>query len=191
LVWADAGYLEYRESGRDLLIEITDPPRDGRAALPAMLEDLAQRRERQVDELVAFTGGVRCRQEAIAWHFGERLPVERCGVCDRCCGGAASVGERRTPRAARAKDAPPAEAIRATALECLRALPYAVGVTGLVRILLGSPNTPFTAQRLPQYGALTVAGAKRLTREIQAMVTEGVLIRDDTAAYPTLALPPD
>ncbi|HEV2236873.1 MAG TPA: hypothetical protein VGR57_09470, partial [Ktedonobacterales bacterium] len=57
--------------------------------------------------------------------------------------------------------------------------------------LLGSPNTPFSAQRVPQYGALTAAGAKRLTREIQAMVAEGVLIRDENATYPTLALPPD
>ncbi|HEV2237057.1 MAG TPA: RecQ family ATP-dependent DNA helicase, partial [Ktedonobacterales bacterium] len=100
LTWADAGLLEYRESGRDLLIEITEPPADGRAALPAMLDDLAQRREQQVDELVAFTGTLRCRQEAIARHFGERLPVERCGACDRCNGAVAAVSTRRTSRAA-------------------------------------------------------------------------------------------
>jgi ATP-dependent DNA helicase RecQ len=187
LSWADAGYLEHHESGRDLLIEITEAPADGRAALPALLDDLARRRERQVNELVAYTGAVRCRQEAIARHFGERLAVERCGECD-CCRGGASVRERR-PRGARARDVPPPETMRATALACLRALPYAVGVTGLVRILLGSPNTPHSAQRLPQFGALTAAGATRLTRVIQAMVAEGALIRDDTAAYPTLAIP--
>jgi ATP-dependent DNA helicase RecQ len=188
LTWADAGFLEYRESGRDLLIEITEPPRDGRVALPALLDDLAQRRERQVDELVAYTKATRCRQEAVARHFGERLPVSQCNVCDRCAGGAPEHEPRR-PRAARAKAAPPADEVRTVALACLRALPYAVGVTGLVRILLGSPNTPFTAQRLPQYGSLTAAGATRLTREIQAMVAEGLLVRDDSAEYPTLALP--
>jgi ATP-dependent DNA helicase RecQ len=186
LTWADAGFLEYHESGRDLLIEITEAPANGRAALPELLDDLAWRRGRQVDELVAYTGAVRCRQVAIARHFGERLAVERCGECDGCRDGA--TPRERRPRSARAKDVPSPETIRATALACLRALPYAVGITGLVRILLGSLNTPRSAQSLPQHGALTAAGATRLTREIQAMVAEGLLIRDDTAEYPTLTI---
>ncbi|HEX9414324.1 MAG TPA: RecQ family ATP-dependent DNA helicase [Ktedonobacterales bacterium] len=189
LEWADAGYLEYRDSGRDFLVEMITPPADGKTALPELLDELAVRRERQVDQLVAYAQTTQCRQRAIARHFGERLPGDRCGVCDRCLAHPTSTAPTRSrERPARTTAAPDVATIRATALACLRALPYAVGVTGLVRVLLGSPDTARTAQRLPQYGALATVGTTKLTREIQAMVVEGILARSEEAEYPTLRI---
>jgi hypothetical protein len=78
--------------------------------------------------------------------------------------------------------------MRAAVLACLRELPYAVGVKGLILILTGSTNTAASAQRIPSFGALAGASKAALTREIQAMIAEGLLARDDTAEYPTLRL---
>jgi hypothetical protein len=79
--------------------------------------------------------------------------------------------------------------LRATILACLRELPYAVGVTGLVKVLRGSADTAPSGMRASQYGALAGVSAARLTREVQALVAEGLLERDDAAQYPVLRLP--
>jgi RecQ zinc-binding/RQC domain len=187
LGWRDAGLIEYRDGARDLLVEISPPPTDGKTALPELLAFLADRHDRQVDTLVAYTQATTCRQRVIARHFGERLSVSACGVCDRCRGvvAVAPAGRKLRPTAA----APSGEEVRATILACLRELPYQVGVTGLVRILTGSVNTGAGAARSPYFGTLAALGPTRLTREVQAMVAEGVLLRDDEAQYPTLRLP--
>jgi ATP-dependent DNA helicase RecQ len=188
LRWRDAGLIEYRAGARDLLLEICLPPADGKSALPEMLDALAERHERQVDALVAYTRSTRCRQRVIARHFGEQLPVRACGVCDRCRSGDADepVAAPRPDRQPRPAASPSDAAVRAVIVDCLRELPYAVGVKGLVRILRGSPDTAPSGQRSPHFGALAALGPTRLTREVQALVAEGALERYEREAYPML-----
>jgi hypothetical protein len=189
LNWRDDGLIEYRAGARDLLLEICPPPADGKSALPELLDALAERHERQVDALVAYTRSTQCRQRVIARHFGERLPVPACGVCDRCRTGNAdepAVAPRpwRQPRPA---EAPlDTAAVHAVIVDCLRELPYAVGVRGLVHILRGSPDTALSGQRSPHFGALAALGPTRLTREVQALVADGTLERYEREDYPML-----
>jgi ATP-dependent DNA helicase RecQ len=190
LGWRDAGLLDYRDSPRDLALERCAPPADGKTAMPELLAGLGERHERQIASLVTYMRAQTCRQRIIARHFEERLPVRTCGVCDVCSDTngeghtTARSGERR-PRPPRIRDT---EVMRAAVLACLRELPYAVGVKGLILILTGSTNTAASAQRIPSFGALAGASKAALTREIQAMIAEGLLARDDTAEYPTLRL---
>jgi hypothetical protein len=190
LAWRDAGLLDYRDGMRDLLIELCPPPADGKTALPELLARLEERRERQLAALAAYTHASECRQVVIARHFGERLPAGRCGVCDRChpdvtASGATRGAFRRKPRPPRVRDT---AVVRATILACLRELPYAVGVSGLVRILRGAADVAPTGTRVAQFGALAGVGKTRLTREIEALIAEGALERDATAEYPLLRL---
>lgn len=190
--WRDAGLIEYRDGVRDLLLEISPAPVDGKTRLPELLEAVAERHERQVASLVAYTRATQCRQRAIARHFGERLPVDVCGECDRCAGVSDSlVDEVRAHRRPRTQPIRDVAAVRETIRDCLRDLPYAVGMSGLVRILRGSADTAPSAARSPQFGALAAIGRDRLNREIQAMVADGLLERDDSGEYPLLRLPAD
>lgn len=197
LAWRDAGLLDYRDGARDLLIELCPPPTDGKTRLPELLSRLEERRERQLAALVAYTHATDCRQAVIARHFGDRLPMRACGVCDRCrpgtalgSGTRAAFGRRRSPglRPPRVRDT---AVVRATILACLRELPYAVGVSGLVRILRGSADVAESGTRSAQFGALAGVPKRHLTREIEALIAEGLLERDAAAAYPLLHLRAD
>jgi ATP-dependent DNA helicase RecQ len=185
LGWRDAGLIEYRDGARDLLLEICPPPPEGKTVLPELLEVLAERHERQVASLVAYTRSDSCRQRVIARHFGERLLVARCGACDRCRGDSSvASGAARGKRQPRKPSIRDAGVIRQAILDCLRDLPYAVGMTGMVRILHGSPDTGPAAAKLASFGALESVSAGRLKREIQAMIDEGLLERDEAGEYP-------
>ncbi|HEX6799703.1 MAG TPA: DEAD/DEAH box helicase [Ktedonobacterales bacterium] len=193
LGWRDAGLIEYHESGRDLLLEIPPPPPDGREALPALLTEVAERHGRQVAALLAYTHATGCRQRVIARHFGERLPVASCGTCDHCAPAAGDAGApatdgrgaRPAPKEPRIRDE---AVVREAVVACLHELPYAVGVSGLVKILRGSPDVAPSGKRSPQYGALTGAGATLINRVLLAMIAEGVLERDASAEFPTVRL---
>ncbi len=78
--------------------------------------------------------------------------------------------------------------MRSIILDCLRELPYQVGVGGLVKILRGSVDVSPTAARAAHYGALASLPRKRLEQAIGAMVEDGSLVRDADAQYPTLRL---
>ncbi len=187
LGWRDAELIDYHPGARDLLLEIAPPPPDGKTRLPELLATLAERHELQIASLVEYTRTHECRQQAIARHFGERLPVERCGICDLCQGGApAARGVFSASRAQRPPRVRDDAVVRETILACLRDLPYEVGVSGLVRVLRGSVDTGRGATRSPYYGAMAGVGEGRLTREIQAMIAEGVLSRDESGTYPLL-----
>src|SRR5262249_36668837 len=134
----------------------------------------------------------------IARHFGDRMPVRACGVCDRCRAGSASgsgmrfaFGRRRSSAGTPPSRVRGAADMRATILACLRELPYAVGVSGLVRILRGSVDVAESGARSSHFGALAGVPKKLLTRELEALVAEGILERDATAAYPLLRIPED
>ncbi len=188
LAWRDAHLLEYREGARDLLIEISAPPADGRTRLPELLDALAARRERQLDALLAYADAGECRQVVIARYFGERLPVRACGICDHCrpdtsWATSEASGSRRKPRPPRVRDG---AVVRQTILACLGDLSYGVGISGLIRILRGSVDVAPSGTRSSHYGALAGVGQARLVREIEALLAEGILEREVDAQYPLL-----
>jgi ATP-dependent DNA helicase RecQ len=192
LTWRDAGRLEYRAGIRDLLLELCAPPTNAKTALPALLDDLAVRRARQIEALKQYVNAPlrNCRQQVVARYFGETIPGGRCGLCDHCQPRARSTARPR--RAALGVIAPTGQdeaSLRDTILACLRELPYQVGVGGLVKILRGSIDVSPTATRTAQYGTLAGLTRKRLEDVIAAMVSDGSLLRDASAEYPLLRLP--
>jgi ATP-dependent DNA helicase RecQ len=192
LTWLDTGWIEYRAGMRDLLLELCTPPADAKTALPALLDDLAVRRTRQIDALKAYVSAPTylCRQQIVARYFGETIPGGKCGLCDHCQPRTRTAA--RPPRAAGNAHAPSSydeASLRDIILACLRDLPYQVGVGGLVKILRGSIDVGPAGMRSAQYGALTSLPRKRLEAVIAAMVTDGSLLRDASAAYPMLRLP--
>jgi ATP-dependent DNA helicase RecQ len=192
LSWRDLGWLDYRAGIRDLLLELCAPPADAKTALPAMLDDLALRRTRQIDALKAYVNARQrlCRQQVVAEYFGETIPGGTCGLCDHCQPRAgASTRPRRSSATTRAKVSHDEASIRAIILACLRDLPYQVGVGGLAKILRGSIDVSQTATRQEQYGALASLTRKKLEAVIMAMVADGSLVRDASAEYPMLRLP--
>jgi ATP-dependent DNA helicase RecQ len=192
LTWRDVGWLKYRAGIRDLLLELQPPPADAKTALPAMLDDLAVRRTRQIEALKAYVNARPrvCRQHVVAEYFGESIPGGKCGRCDHCQPRPSASPRPRQRLAATGGTASHDEAsIRAIILACLRDLPYQVGVGGLVKILRGSIDVSQTATRLEQYGALASLPRKKLEAAIAAMVADGSLLRDASAEYPMLRLP--
>lgn len=195
LTWRDAGLIEYRDGARDLLLEMLPPP-ESKTVLPDLLNTLAERHERQIASLVRYTRAARCRQREIAAHFGERLPVPACGGCDRCRAGTGEQVRQTHPTthsATRSEvtSAPDGAAIHTAIFACLEALPYAAGISGLVRVLRGSPDTPPSAARLPQFGALAAIPKARLTREVQALVAAGALTQYEKDGYQMLRVSGD
>ena len=192
LTWRDANWLEYRAGIRDLLLELQPPPADAKTALPAMLDDLAVRRTRQIEALKGYVNARArvCRQQVVADYFGETIPGGKCGLCDHCQPRAhTSAKPRRAAGSANTSSSHDEAAIRAIILACLRDLPYEVGVGGLVKILRGSIDVSQTATRLEQYGTLANLSRKKLESAIAAMVADGSLLRDTTTEYPMLRLP--
>jgi ATP-dependent DNA helicase RecQ len=192
LTWRDVGWLEYRAGIRDLLLEVQPPPVDAKTALPAMLDDLAVRRTRQIEALKAYVNARPrlCRQQVVAEYFGETIPGGRCGLCDHCQPRASASPRPLRRLAATSATASYDEAsIRAMILTCLRDLPYQVGVGGLVKILRGSIDVSQTATHMEHYGALAGLSRKKLEAVIAAMVADGSLLRDASAEYPMLRLP--
>jgi ATP-dependent DNA helicase RecQ len=192
LTWRNAGWVEYRAGIRDLLLELLAPPADAKTALPEMLDDLAERRTRQIEALKGYVNAPArvCRQQVVADYFGEQIPGEKCGLCDHCQPRAgASPRPRRRSATTSAAASQDEASIRAIILSCLRDLPYQVGIGGLVKILRGSIDVSQTATHLEQYGTLASLPRKKVEAVIAAMVTDGSVLRDASAEYPMLRLP--
>src|SRR6185437_14811820 len=155
LGWAEeTGALSVSAGRRDLCLRLVlPPPPDAAAGLPRLLDDVRRENEKRVARMIAYASGRTCRHAALAAHLGERLaPCET--ACDVCTGriGNAEVGVRNkddgkgarrgttqapSPHSADAParsglPTPPSEAEAALiVLNCLRAMPFQVGKTGL------------------------------------------------------------
>ncbi len=203
LAWHDRGWLRYAGSQRDSLIELLPAPADVSERIDALLVDYAGRQDARVEAMSAYARGAGCRHQALAAHFGQALG--RCGsMCDNCLKksvvrGRPAAGERRetapvpalAPRPVRpalpARDADSRpDALRV--LAGVAALPYALGRSGLARMLTGSTASPPGTRDCPEFGALQRLGIKPTEEMIEQLITEGYLDRDDTSEYRLVTL---
>jgi ATP-dependent DNA helicase RecQ len=83
LEWADAGWLNYRPAGRDLLLELLPPPTDAAERIGTLLEQYETVQVQRVDEIMAYAQTRRCRHGHINAYLGGRM-IEQCGACDNC-----------------------------------------------------------------------------------------------------------
>jgi ATP-dependent DNA helicase RecQ len=142
----------------------------------------------------------KCRHGQIARYFGDRWPNLPCGSCDVCAGLGAKKGRSATvaytsPAAAAAK---PVEAGEAP-LAALRVVydlaqgyrPFALGKSGLMRALRGTPDAPIKPERTEHFGALAALKKADVERLIEALIEAGYLRRDEDDEYRRLYLTAD
>ncbi len=73
-------------------------------------------------------------------------------------------------------------------LDCLKAMPFQVGKTGLTKILAGSIAASVKGDRVPQFGALEGLSQGRINALLDRLIADGFIHRDDTSDYRLLSL---
>jgi len=127
LEWADAGWLDYRPSKRDWLLELLPPPTDSAERIGTLLERYETVQIQRVDEIAAYALTRRCRHGHINAYLGGRT-IERCTACDNCI---------ETPPPPDA-GLPDEREQFLTILRCVSDAPWSWGRFSLVRILRGN-----------------------------------------------------
>ncbi len=148
------------------------------ARLQRVLDNAAQRAKTRVNRMMTYAEGRRCRHAELAAHLGERL--DPCGdACDVC------TREPTDPSDERARlDRPPAKRSIATSadalivLKAVASVPFAVGKTGLIRLLEGSIQSRIQGDRSPYFGALSDVQKSKIDGLVDRLVDDGFLLRD-------------
>jgi len=171
LKWADAGYLDYRSSQRDMLLELLPPPPDAARRIKLLLERYETINAQRVDEIAAYAGTRHCRHGHLNAYLGGRT-IARCTACDNCI-----------------EIAPPPEAGLPderdqilTILRCLSDTPWGWGRRTLVRILRGdeqghSREHPLHQRAIDQasFGSLAFRSDAALDRMLDSLEHGGFL----------------
>jgi ATP-dependent DNA helicase RecQ len=171
------------ESGYAFQIEIPPAPPASRADLDALLEARRRHEDRRLADMLAYAEGSECRHVAMARHFDQTLtPCD--DACDRCLGTAqeASAVRAAAPTAAEVPD------VGRVILDCFASLPFALGRTGVARVLTGAADSPVSSERCVHYGTLAGCTLKAVRAFLDTLVEQGLLTLDREAEYPLLAL---
>jgi ATP-dependent DNA helicase RecQ len=185
LDWSERGWLELRSGAREMLIEMLPPPPGARTDLEGMLADRRRHAEARLERMVGYAEGGDCRHVAIARHFGQ--PLLPCGTaCDHCLG----VEEEAAPARPTAPTSDQVPDLGRVIMEAVLALPFAMGRTGLVKVLAGAVDSVVKADRCPLYGALTGCAQSALARYVDQLVEAGLLTRDMNDEYLRISIPP-
>jgi len=181
-----------REGPRLVCLELRPVGSDAAMRLEEILARARAESQRRVAQVMAYAAGGRCRHAILAGHLGERL--EPCGTaCDVCTGAVAAPTSGRRGRADGTGSAS-GQRTRATAedalavLAAVRTLPFPMGKTGLVRLLLGSVESRVRADRSPSFGVLAELKKGTIDGLIDRLVAGGFLHRDLDHEYKVIRL---
>jgi ATP-dependent DNA helicase RecQ len=168
-------------------------PPDADRRLRHLLAETRAENGRRLKSIVEYLEARTCRHVMLAAHFGERLPAcaDSCDVCaarQRRGVGRAPEPEPAEPPARKAGAATAADAL--TALTAAKTLPFAVGKTGLTRLLQGSISSAIKEDRSRQFGALAHLPASRVEALIERLIAAGYLHRDEEHEYRLLSITP-
>jgi ATP-dependent DNA helicase RecQ len=184
LAWADAGWLDYRGSGRDMLLSLPPAPPDSRERVSALLADYVSGQDGRIGEIMGYAAIRLCRHGYISAYFGGR-PIERCNSCDNCLGTASRASEMpAVPRPAPAVAVDPQWAV----LRGVERLPYPLGARNLARALVGANSSRIQADRFPLFGVLAGRTHKSVGELIAGLVEEGLLAYFERGEYRLLRL---
>jgi ATP-dependent DNA helicase RecQ len=181
LEWCDWGWLEYRGAGRDMLLELLPPPPDASQRVADLLEDYCAGQDKRIGEMVAYATTSGCRHNHLGAYFGGQ-PVADCRSCDNCTAPTFVPEERPV------KKASPSIHSAGAILQCVSHLPFPMGKTGLSKVLKGSIASSVGADRCPEYGALAYLSLNAIGWQIELLITEGYLSRDEEHEYRLIAL---
>ncbi|MBC8140486.1 MAG: ATP-dependent DNA helicase RecQ, partial [Armatimonadetes bacterium] len=184
----EAGLCHYRAlGGREPLFELLPTPPDVKAVMQSMLTERSEGSMHKAQTMVAYAKENKCRHGQIARYFGDRWANTPCGMCDVC---APRRDAKETAAPVRVGGNVPAPL---AALQLVRDLtagfrPFALGKTGLVRTLRGTPDAPVKPERTALFGALASYKKGELERLLDAMVEQEYLQRDESGEFPRLLL---
>jgi len=171
LEWSDAGWVDYRPAGRDMLLELLPPSKDASERISTLLERYETVQLQRVDEVVAYVRTRRCRHGHLNAYLGGRV-IERCTACDNC------VAIPPPPEA----NLPDERAQFLTILRCVADAPHSWGRHSLVRILRGDGGARGERQPLHErareqscFGALAFRSESAVERLINGLEAEGFL----------------
>jgi ATP-dependent DNA helicase RecQ len=186
LEWSDRGWVEARFAGREMLVEMLPPPPGARVEMEAMLAERRRQAQARQELMIAYAEGTACRHVVIARHFDQPLlPCDT--MCDRCRGTAEEAAPAR-PAAPTADQVPD---LGRVILETVRALPFAMGRAGLVKVLAGAVDSVVKEDRCDRYGALAGCPRSALERYVDQILEAGLLSRDPEDEYRRLHLTPE
>jgi ATP-dependent DNA helicase RecQ len=181
LQWCDQGWLEYRGAGRDMFLELLPPPPDASQRVANLLEEYCAEQDKRIGEMVAYATAKGCRHNHLGAYFGGR-PVADCRSCDNC------TAPTFTPKERPLKKAPPSIHPAEAILQCVSHLPFPLGKSGLSRVLKGSIASSVGADRCPEYGALAYLSLNAIGQQIEHLIAEGYLSRDEGHEFRLIAL---
>lgn len=186
----EAGQLTYRAAPRDLCLELLPPPADTKARLEQHLAERVEGAAYRAAAMKAYADEPKCRHMQIARYFGDRWPRRTCGVCDVCSGPSPALARlsRTTELVAGGTAGTPLDALRLVGELASGYRPFAIGKSGLLKALRGTPDAPIKPGRNKAFGALEGWKKADVERLIDALTDQGYLWRDDEDEYRRLFL---
>ena len=177
-----------RDGPRLTCLEVLPSGPDARQRIETVLNRSARAASRRIDQVMRYAAGQACRHQVLAAHLGEQ--IERCGdACDVCLGAV-----KAHPAAGPASPAAPRSRTTASdalaMVEAVRTLPFSVGKTGLVRLLLGSVESRIQVDRSPLFGRLRDVSKGRVEALVDRLVEDGFLHRDLDHEFKLISLTP-
>jgi DNA-binding MarR family transcriptional regulator len=169
LKWVDAGQLEYRPAGRELLLELLPPPPDASARVEALIDRYATIQKQRVDEIAAYAATRRCRHGHVSAYLSGQ-PMHQCPSCDNCQPDASPI-----KRAVSTLDLPDVEEQLQTILRCVANSPGGWGRANLTYILRGSSRAWAHTRRSPQWAALAFRSKAAVESMIDGLSAAGLL----------------
>lgn len=192
----EAGHLTYRAAPRELLLQILPAPSDAKQRMAETLAHRASGAQSRADAMLAYARDRKCRHGQIARYFGDRWPHLNCGQCDVCAPRAATGTSAVTGVSSTLEASASAVEVAEAPLYVLRAVAdltsgrstFALGKSGLVRLLRGTPDAPVKPDRTPAFGTLATFKKAEIERLIDALTEQNLLRRDDDDEYRRLYL---
>ena len=195
LRFSDAGHLAYRPFSREPLIEILPPPDGAKNTMQRTLAHRAHGAKERNEAMLAYAKSPKCRHGQIARYFGDRWPQIGCGMCDVCTGEASGKKGKSAVKSTADPNAAPVSSGQAAlaALNIVGELgagyrPFALGKTGLLRTLRGTPDAPVKPDRVQDFGALSSYKKSEVDRLIEGLIEQDYLRRDETDEWRKLYL---
>ena len=166
-----------REGARMVCLELLPIGGDAAVRVTDVLDRAREVAEQRIRQVVQYAAGDRCRHVMLARHLGEGLAPCRT-ACDNCTRAAPELPAKGRERQGPASRSTITAADALAILEAVRTLPFALGKTGLSRLVSGSHESRIRADRSRQFGALAHLKKGQIETLIDRLVASGHLDRD-------------
>jgi hypothetical protein len=167
--WADAGWLDYRPSGRELLLELLPPPSDAAVRINTLIDGYTAIQAQRVDEIAAYAGTRHCRHGHISAYLTGR-GLKTCGACDNCHPKSSPI-----TKALDALDLPDEREQLQLILRCIGQTSYGWGPANLTYTLQGNTRASEYGRASPYWGALAFRSKSAIDALVERLIDASLL----------------